>query len=64
MKFWKVVKLTGYGRACNSLTDFEYEAHVMTGNEKYVNFLTFAKGQLISKCLFGVFKFFQKTNEN
>ena len=22
------------------------------------------KGQLISKCLFGVFKFFQKTNEN
>ena len=23
-----------------------------------------SKGQLISKCLFGVFKFFQKTNEN
>ena len=23
-----------------------------------------AKGQLISKCLFGVFTFFQKTNEN
>ena len=22
------------------------------------------KGQLISKCLFGVFNFFQKTNEN
>ena len=27
-------------------------------------FLTFFKGQLISKCLFGVFTFFQKTNEN
>ena len=26
--------------------------------------LTSAKGQLISKCLFGVFTFFQKTNEN
>ena len=25
---------------------------------------TFAKGQLILKCLFGVFTFFQKTNEN
>ena len=24
----------------------------------------YAKGQLISKCLFGVFNFFQKTNEN
>ena len=24
----------------------------------------FTKGQLISKCLFGVFTFFQKTNEN
>ena len=24
----------------------------------------YAKGQLISKCLFGVIKFFQKTNEN
>ena len=24
----------------------------------------FAKGQLISKCLFGDFNFFQKTNEN
>ena len=23
-----------------------------------------SKGQLISKCLFGVFNFFQKTNEN
>ena len=26
--------------------------------------LTLTKGQLISKCLFGVFTFFQKTNEN
>ena len=25
---------------------------------------TVVKGQLISKCLFGVFTFFQKTNEN
>ena len=26
--------------------------------------MTISKGQLISKCLFGVFKFFHKTNEN
>ena len=26
--------------------------------------LFYPKGQLISKCLFGVFNFFQKTNEN
>jgi hypothetical protein len=26
--------------------------------------LLHTKGQLISKCLFGVFKFFQKTNKN
>ena len=28
------------------------------------NKTSFAKGQLISKCLFGVFNFFQETNEN
>ena len=27
-------------------------------------FCWFVKGQLISKCLFGVFNFLQKTNEN
>jgi hypothetical protein len=27
-------------------------------------FLRLAKGQLISKCLLGVFTFFQKTNKN
>ena len=30
----------------------------------YINLKGCAKGQLISKCLFGVFTFFQKTNEN
>ena len=27
-------------------------------------FIVYSKGQLISKCLFGVFNFLQKTNEN
>merc|ERR1719264_1204622 len=30
----------------------------------YISKDIFIKGQLISKCLFGVFTFFQKTNEN
>ena len=29
-----------------------------------ISIYTFLKGQLISKCLLGVFNFFQKTNEN
>ena len=30
----------------------------------FYSFLGTTRGQLISKCLFGVFTFFQKTNEN
>ena len=32
--------------------------------QKGLRLLDIAKGQLISKCFFGVFNFFQKTNEN
>ena len=39
MKLKKVVKLTGYTYACNSMTNFEYEAHSMTGNGNKVNVL-------------------------
>ena len=39
MKFKKVVKLTGYTYACNSLTNFDYEGNSMTGNGNQVNFL-------------------------
>ena len=30
----------------------------------YLMIIVKPKGQIISKCLFGVFNFFQKTNEN
>ena len=39
----KFVKLTGYNYACNSLTNFEYEAHPMTGNGSHVNPLKLAR---------------------
>ena len=38
----KLVKLPGYTCACNSLTNFEYEAHSMTGNGNQVNLLKLA----------------------
>ena len=44
-KMWFIifVKLTGYtSYACNSLTNFKYEAHGMTGNRNQVNLLKFA----------------------
>ena len=37
------MKLTGSSCAFNSLTNFEYEVHVITGNGMYVNLLTFAR---------------------
>ena len=37
--FKKIVKLTDHTSACNSLTNFEYEPHAMTGNGNYVNLL-------------------------
>ena len=37
---------------------------VAVQNKKVTNFLWCLKGQLISKCLFVFFNFFQKTNEN
>ena len=39
MRFKKFVKLTGYTYACNSLTNFEYEAHPMIGNGNHMNLL-------------------------
>jgi len=35
----KFVKLTGHTYACNSLTNFQYEVHAMTGNRNQVNLL-------------------------
>ena len=37
-----IICVTGYTYACNSLTNFEYGAHAMTGNGSYLNFLNFA----------------------
>ena len=34
------MKLTGYTYSCNSLTDFEYDANVITGNGNHVYQLT------------------------
>ena len=45
------------------LTTCFYESYCTTRKEQ-ARLLPIAKGQLISKCLFGVFNFFQKTNKN
>jgi hypothetical protein len=37
--FEKFVKLTGHTYAYNSLTNFQYEVHAMTGNGNQVNLL-------------------------
>ena len=42
MRFKKFVKLTGYTYACNTLTNFEYEVHAMTGNVDQVNLMELA----------------------
>ena len=42
MRFKKFVKLTGYTYACNTLTNFEYEVHAMTGNVNQVNLMELA----------------------
>ena len=42
MIFEKFVKLTGYTCTCTSLTNYEYEAHAITGNGYYVNLLKHA----------------------
>ena len=34
--------VSGYIYACNSLTNFKFEVHAMTGNGSYVNFLKLA----------------------
>ena len=40
---WKnIVKTTHYSYACNTLTNFEYEGCVMTGNGNYVTWLKLA----------------------
>ena len=38
--------VSGYTYACNSLTNFKFEVHAMTGNESYVNFLKLAMKNL------------------
>ena len=35
----KFVKLTGYTKAFNSLINFEYKEHAITGNGSYVNMI-------------------------
>ena len=35
------MKLSGYAFSCNSLTNFEYEVHAMTGNGNKLNYLGF-----------------------
>ena len=37
MRQQKFLKLTGYNYACNSLTNFEYEAHPITGNGSHTH---------------------------
>ena len=37
---------------------------VANSSKKWTNEFVCTKGQIISKCLFGVFNFFQKTNKN
>ena len=37
MRFKKFVKLTGYSYVSNSLTNFGYVVHTMTGNGSYLN---------------------------
>ena len=39
IRFIKFVKLTGYTYAYNSLTNYEYEGHAMTGNGNDLNLL-------------------------
>ena len=41
MGFQKFVKSTGYTYDCTNLTNFECEAHLMTGNGNHVNLLLF-----------------------
>ena len=51
--------LLGYSASRNVVSDrYEAEYLQMAITKKLV------KGQIISKCLFGVFNFFQKTNKN
>ena len=42
----KFVKVTGLSYVCNSLTDFEYEVHTMTGNGNHLNMLKFTLKKL------------------
>ena len=66
MRLKQFVKLTGYTCAGNSLTNFEYEAHAMTGNGNHMNM--YAKTYLLktreitsSKLNFGGFYPFETT---
>ena len=54
-EFWPLILLKGQGIAHSM-------ARANLNKSKKV--LTYTKGQLISKCIFGVSNFFQKTNEN
>ena len=47
-----------------SLVKFMFSKKATKNYKIFTVDLTLSKGQLISKCLFGVFTFFQKTNEN
>ena len=63
-KFDSSVKFLDDGRAVGAgggMASPDYDRSVKWGTD-YTHYIT--KGQLISKCLFGVFSFFQKTNKN
>ena len=51
VKMNKFVKLNGYTYGCNSLTNFEYKVHEMTGNGSNVNLLTLGREKKIVKSL-------------
>lgn len=42
IKIWKIVKLTDYNNAYNSLTNCEYKVNELIGNGNYVNLLKLA----------------------
>ena len=52
------------GNILTSSQSVDLNAQAETPILKGIQFLACTKGQLISECLFGVFNFFQKTNEN
>jgi hypothetical protein len=49
------MKLTEYTYGCNSLTNFEFEAHAKTGNGNRVIFFDLPKKNILKSQVFGGF---------